>query len=134
MIQGIQALLVANSTVQTEVGASAKGDGYKIYPIVAEQDEQRPYVTLRRVSGFPTFGKNEVSDKDQIRFNVAAYADTYKKCLDILSAVRTVLENYTGTSAGVDFKKIWYVGSEDLFDHNDRTYVVVDSYDARVKR
>jgi len=134
MIPGVLALLSANATVQTLVGASAKGGGYKIYPVVAEQDEQRPYVTIRRTSEFGTITKNEVSDKDQVRFNVVAYADEYKKCYDILAACRTVLENYTGTSASIEFKKIWYVGSEDLFDKEDRTYVIADTYDARVKR
>lgn len=134
MISGLVTLLTGDATVRTEVGAAAKGGGYKIYPIVAEQDEQKPYVTLRRISGFPNFGKNEPSDKDQLRFNIAAYADTYKKCLDILAACRAVLENYKGTSSGVVFLNVWYVSSEDLFDKDDRTYVVVDTYDARIKR
>lgn len=129
MISGIITVLLADAGV-----TALTGD--KIYPVVAEQEVKRPYVTVRRTGVSPTIVKNEVSGKDEMNVNIAAYAATYKECIDILLAVRTVIDNYKGIPAGstVNFLNVWYLLSEDLFDKEDETYIVVDTYAARVKR
>lgn len=133
MISGIITLLLADSAVQTTVGANETGS-YKIYPVVAEQDERRPYVTIRRVGASPAIVKNANSEVDAIVFNVVAYGETYKQCIDILNSIRTVLDNYKGSSATITYQNVWYNGSEDMFDKEDSTYVVADTYTMRVKR
>ena len=127
MISGIMTRLLADAPLTTIVGN-------KIYPVVAEQDVRRPYVTVRRTGVAPTIVKNQNSDKDEVVFNIAAYDDTYKKCIDILAAVRTVIDGFQGTSNGINFLNTWYTVSEDLFDKDDNTYIVVDTYVARIKR
>jgi len=127
MISGIMTRLLADAPLDALVGN-------KIYPVVAEQDVRRPYVTVRRTGVAPTIVKNQVSDKDEVVFNVTAYDDTYKKCIDILAAVRTSLDGFTGTSNGINFLNVWYTLSEDLFDKEDNTYIVVDTYVARIER
>ena len=127
MISGIMTLLLADGTLTGLVGD-------KIYPVVAEEKIQRPYVTIRRTGVSPTIVKNETSGKDEAFFTVAAYDKEYKKCIQILAAARAVLDNYRGTSNSIIFLNIWYTAGEDLFDKEDETYVVVDTYAARVKR
>jgi len=127
MISGIKNLLLNDSGVTDLVGQ-------KIYPVVAEEKIQRPYTTIRRTGTSPTIVKNETSGKDETFFTVTAYDKEYKKCIQILAAVRGVIDNYRGTSNGIEFYNIWYQVSEDLFDKEDETYVVVDTYAARVKR
>lgn len=129
MISGIITVLLADAGVTALVVD-------KIYPVVAEQEIKRPYVTVRRTGVTPTIVKNEVSGKDEMNINIAAYAETYKMCIDILSAVRTAIDNYKGIPTGstVNFLNVWYLVSEDLFDKDDETYIVVDTYAARVKR
>lgn len=127
MISGLVTRLLADGPLTALVGD-------KIYPVVAEQEAQRPYVTLRRTGVSPTIIKNEVSGKDEVNVNIAAYAATYKECIQILAAIREVVDNYKGTSAGINFLNVWYQVSEDLFDKDDETYIVVDTYAARIKR
>lgn len=129
MIAGIMSILLNDASVTGLVDN-------KIYPVVAEQEVKRPYVTIRRTGVSPTIVKNEVSGKDEIIFNIAAYSSEYKECIQILSAVRTAIDNYKDTPAGstVNFLNIWYQVSEDLFDKEDETYIVVDTYAARIKR
>lgn len=129
MISGIVTILLADGTV-----AGLVED--KIFPVVAEQSVKRPYVTIRRTGVSPTIVKNEVSGKDEAIFNVAVYAEEYKTCIQILAAVRAVIDGYKGTPSGttVNFLHVWYNVSEDLFDKDDNTYIVVDTYAARIKR
>lgn len=129
MISGIVTLLLADGTVSGLVED-------KIFPVVAEQSIKRPYVTIRRTGVTPTIVKNENSGKDEVVFNVAAYDDDYKTCIQILAAVRAVIDGYHGTPSGttINFLHVWYNVSEDLFDKDDNTYIVVDTYAARIKR
>jgi hypothetical protein len=127
MIKGIMELLLADSGVTALVSQ-------KIFPVIAEEKIQTDYVTIRRTGTSPTIVKNETSGKDETFFNVTAYSKEYKKCIEILAAVRIVLDNFRGDSNSITFLNIWYQVSEDLFDKEDETYVVVDTYAARVKR
>lgn len=129
MISGIISILLNETSVTTLTNG-------KIYPVVAEQEVRRPYVTIRRTGVSPTIVKNEVSGKDEVIFNIAAYSDKYKECIDILAAIRATIDNFKGTPDGttINFLNIWYQVSEDLFDKEDETYIVVDTYAARIKR
>lgn len=132
MIKGVIGLIAGDATVAALVGEY--NDEVKVFPVVAEQEVKRPYVTVRRLTQGSTIVKGQASDKDVPFFNVAAYATTYQKCVEILTAIRAVIDDYQGTSEGVTYHRIWYQSSEDLFDSEDRTFVVVDSYVARVSR
>lgn len=132
MIQGIITKIIEDSTCQTLIGQS--GSTYKVYPIVAPQDTTKPYVTIRRTGEFGANVKNSASEVDQLTVNITAYDERYKVCVDILEAIRTVLENFKGTQDGIVYKNIWYANSQDLFDKEDNSCVVVDTYNARVGR
>lgn len=127
MISGIITLLLAETSVTDLTGT-------RIYPVVAEQKAQQDYVTVRRTGTSPTIVKNETSGKDETYFTIAAYSKEYKKCIQILAAVRGVIDNFKGESNSINFLNVWYQVSEDLFDKEDETYVVVDTYAARIKR
>lgn len=132
MIQGIINKIITDSTCQTLIGAV--GSRYKVYPVVAPQDEPKPYVLLRRTGEFGATVKNSASEVDQLTVNITAYGETYKTCIDILNAIRVVLENFKGTEEGIVYKNIWYANSQDLFDKDDNSFVIVDTYNARVGR
>lgn len=127
MTNGVVALLIADDAVTALIDD-------RVYPVVAEQADLRGYVTINRTGVTPTIVKNEVSDKDEVIFNVVSHSKTYKECLQISQACRTVVDNYKGTSDGVEFKNIWYQSSQDLFEPDEQTYIIIDSYAARVKR
>jgi len=132
MISGVIQILTGDSTLTTALGTY--NDEAKVFPVVASETADRPYLTVRRVGGNPAINKTNVSEVDTIFFQVACFADRYKTCLDVQERVRTLLDFYTGTSNAIDFKKIWWTGSEDKFDNEDRSYVVIDTYTARYAR
>jgi hypothetical protein len=132
MIKGVIALIVADATCQTLIG-QATIDGattYKVFAVVAPQECPKPYVTIRRVPGSSTIAKGQVSDADTQNFRVVVFADRYKICMDILAAVRTAIDNKRGSQGGVNYDRIWYQFSEDLFDKDDNSYVIADQYTA----
>lgn len=136
MLKGPVAIIIADGPCQTAIG-QATIDGattYKVFVVVAPQDCPKPYLTLRRVPGSAQIVKGQVSDTDQVSFKVIAYADTYKKCIEILEAVRTAIDNKRGEYGDVNFDRIWFEFSEDLFDKEDNAFVISDTYGARVKR
>lgn len=132
MIKGLIDLLVADVTIQTVVGLH--NSVAKVYPVVVEQDARRPYVTLRRVSQGSAIVKGQASEVDQPIINVTAYADTYQKCIEIQETIRARLDDFQGSAGNYTYKRIWYQNSNDLYDQEDRTFVVVDTYAARAQR
>lgn len=47
MIKGIINILISDASVQTLVGRNAADDKYKVFPVVASQDEKAPYIVVR---------------------------------------------------------------------------------------
>jgi hypothetical protein len=132
MIRGLIDLLIADATIISSIGTN--NGVAKVYPVVAEQEARRPYVTLRRVSQGSAIVKGQASEVDQPIINIAAYADTYQTCIEIQEAIRAVLDDFEGSAGNYTYKRIWYQNSNDLYDQEDRTFVVVDTYAARAQR
>ena len=132
MISGVIQILIGDSALTTALG-DYNGEA-KVFPVVATERVERPYLTVRRVGGNPAVNKTNVSEVDTIFFQVTCFADRYKTCLDILELVRGLLDFYDGTSNSIVFKKIWWTGSEDKFDNEDRSYAVIETYTARYAR
>lgn len=131
ILKGIISLIVADATCQTLIGGMEDGAGntiYKVFPVVAEQDTPKPYVLLRRTKGSAVIAKGQASDADDQFVNVVAFADEYKKCIDILEAVRAAIDNQRGTFENVRFDRILYQYTEDLFDKDDNSFVITDTY------
>lgn len=132
MIRGVIDLIVNDATSAGLIGSS--GSVVKVFPVVAEQETNKPYVLLRRTGELPSVVKQSVSELDVVTFNVTAYAIKYKTCIDILNAIRLAIDNFQGTSQTIVFKRILYNNSQDLFDQADNSFVIVDTYQARIQR
>lgn len=131
ILKGIISLIVADATCQTLIGGMEDGAEvtiYKVFPVVAEQDTPKPYVLLRRTKGSAITVKGQVSDADSQFVNVVVFADEYKKCIDILEAVRAAIDNQRGTFESVKFDRILYQYTEDLFEKADDSFVITDTY------
>lgn len=132
MIRGIIDLIVSDSTAAALIGSYV--NVVKVYPVISEQETPKPYVLIRRTGEAPTIAKAQGSEWDTLTVNVTAYADKYKTCIDILNRIRTVIDNFKGTSETVVYNRIVYQNSQDLFDKDDNAFVIVDTYSATVKR
>lgn len=128
MIQAVISLMISNG------GVTALVDGENIYPVVATERVKKPYVTVRRTGVVSQIVKGLPSDDDRTQFAVAAYSEVYQDALNILVAIRAAIDQHTGSSTGVNFDRIWYVSSQDLFDKEDNSYVIVDTYEGKHAR
>lgn len=61
---------------------------------------------------------------------VGVYADTYKQTHDIIEAVRAVLDDYEGISAGVGISIMRGVDTGDKYDDQEKKHVKIIEYDA----
>lgn len=129
MIRGIITRLANTSGVTSLVPAAS------IYPVVAEQKVDRPYITVKRIVVAPQLMKGAASNTDQTTVQVTIHADSYKESIDISYAVRAALDNVGNIEIqGVKFKSIWYENSQDGYDSDDRTFMIADVYVARWSR
>lgn len=126
ILKSIISLIIADATCQWLIGQY--GSAYKVFPVVAEQEAKKPYVTLRRTAGSSIIVKGLASDADNQFVKVTAFAETYKECVDILEAIRDVIDNQRGTIDGLRFDRILYQTTDDLFDKDDNAFVISDTY------
>ena len=130
MLKGAIAILIADTAIQTAVGTNGSSTAYKVYPLIAPQDERRPYVLLRRTFNPALDCKDAPSELDKPGFDVVVYTETYEEAFNISVLIRTALDGYRGTINGVTFKALWFSNAEDLFSQEDRTVVMRNSYRA----
>ena len=133
MIRGIIKKLIDDPTVTALVDADS------IYPVVAKQNAPRPYVTVRRAGEIAQQMKGQTSNTDRTVFNVIAYSDDYQEAVEILYAVRAVIDGIpkvgkNETIQGVTFHSVWYENTVDSYDKDDLSMVIIDTYVARWSR
>jgi hypothetical protein len=122
VISGLLGLINEDSTIQTLLGGANK-----VGPVRAVQDLKRPYVVVRRVSAPTIEYKGGPSNDDKPHFNVVVYAENYKKAEEISNQIRNILDGHKDEN----YKSIWYVDAEDLFDSedgNNGSVVIVNKY------
>lgn len=101
----------------------------RIEPNIIKQDAVYPaiYVSSDRMS------KLNCRIDSGIRngvLEVGVYADSYKQILAIVEAVRSVLDDYEGASAGVGISIQRGVDTGDKYDDQEKKHVKVIEYDA----
>jgi len=115
MTQALIEILIANAGVQALVGQDDRGK-YKVYPVVAPQGVDQPYVLVSEASMEPTLGISCPSTLDKPRCNVQAYSLSFKEADDIQKACRAAID--TGTSWTTDdetYVQIYMVDRKDLW-------------------
>lgn len=108
----------------------------RVYPGLAIQGVELPYISVIKESTDPTDVKNNSSSVDIDTVIIQINATSYDTATDIAEAVRTVLDRYTGTVGGIDIGEIRYGGESDFTETEASriVYVVEQSYRVREKR
>jgi len=106
----------------------------RIFPEVAQQDAQLPYVVYNISSNEPSDTKREPSKMDTAQVEVNLYSTSYTECIDMSTHVRAALDRVTGTYSGVNVQSIQYLGEVIDFDEAQRAYNITSDYDVRVSR
>ncbi len=87
-----------------------------IYGLFVPRSRGSQWVIMTYISNIPTPTKAAVSTLDKTRWQFDCYAKQ-ETVMDALGeSVRTALDNYTGTTGGVNFNRISFEGESDTVE------------------
>jgi hypothetical protein len=135
MTEGIVAILIADSNVQTLIGDNKASDKYKVYPVVVPQGEVHPYIAVKTTSRLPVECKGQRPSAFTPSATVYCYAQNYEDALAIEVAVIDALDHKVwGNYGGTNLQNLRYVNtSEDFIQTNDGIglYVRMPQFEAQ---
>ncbi len=132
MIHSVIQLLIKDSKTAAKVGRNKANTKVKIYPVLADKDEEAPYTVLALMANEPLDTKKQVSALDRVTFDTTTFGKEYHEVDEIDNAMRFCLDGFAGVSAGLEIE-IWFVTQKDGYD--ERGYLArISTYNAHVKR
>lgn len=126
VLKAVRYKLVNDASVAALVSA-------KVYPGIAPQEAQVPFVILSIVDVNPYDTKSGVSDVDSFRVQVDCYASTYDGVQDLDKKVRTAIDKYMGDANGITIDGVRYLTSQDLYEETPNEYRRTSDYTVRIK-
>ena len=106
----------------------------RIYPELAQQDIDVPFVVYTVTDTTPSGTKNATSKLDTARVELYCVSDDYEQSMDLGIACRGALDRTSGTVSGVEVQSIDFDTSDIQFDPDQRVYVLEQTYDVRIQR
>jgi hypothetical protein len=135
MTSGIIEILIGNPLIQLTVGLNAKGDKYKVYPMVCPQPEDQPYIVVEKTGNTTrSMGKEIHSTLDYTTYNVLCYGKNFRKTEELNEAVRAAIDNVSALTTVCAFERIWLMTDFDRFANELDMYVHVAQYGAEITR
>jgi len=125
--KAIYSILTTDSAVSAIVSS-------RVYPQIAAQGAVFPFIVYIINDITPSDTKSGVSTLDEARYEILAVSETYAQAADLNEKIRTALDRYTGTVAGVDVNSIQFTELEADYDPDSETYIANSEYIIRVKR
>jgi len=108
--------------------------GDRIYPELAQQDADAPFIVYTVTDTTPSATKNATSKLDTARVELYCVSNDYETGMDLGIAVRSALDRVSGTVSGVEVQSIDFDTSDIQFDPDQRVYVLEQTYDVRIQR
>ncbi len=96
--------------------------GTKIYPVVAPQNVNLPFVTYQMISGVRIHAMIKDPGLTRPRFQLTSWSTSYATVQAVAKQVRLALQDYSGTmggSSGVPVQRIFFENEIDLVDTDD---------------
>ena len=125
--KAIYSILTSDSDVSAIVGT-------RVYPQIAAQGAAFPFVVYVLQDTSPSDTKSGVSTLDEVRYDIVVASETYAEASDLTNKIRTALDRYTGTVAGVVIDSIQFIDLDVNNDPGTETYLTSAEYIIRVKR
>jgi len=125
--KAIYSILTTDSAVSAIVSS-------RIYPQIAAQGAAFPFVVYVMQGTDPSDTKSGVSTLDEVRYDMVVASETYAEASDLTNKIRTALDRYTGTVAGVVIDSIQFIGMDADNDPGTETFLTSTEYIIRVKR
>ena len=125
--KAIFSILTTDSAVSAIVSS-------RVYPQIAAQGAVFPFVVYVINDITPSDTKSGVSTLDEVRYEILAISENYAEAAELNEKIRTALDRYTGTVAGVVIDSIQFTELETDYDTASETYIANSEYIIRVKR
>ena len=121
----IYGVLSASTAVKAIVGTN-------FYPIVAPQGVEVPLVTFRTIQRLPSPAKDTVSKLDTYDVEINCYHHDYTSLCSLVAAIRTALDRYYGTVAGVNVQHCVYENGTEGYIEDGNYFFMQENYKIRV--
>ena len=121
-------------TILTEDAGVSAVVGSRVYPQVAAQGAAFPFVVYVLQDNTPSDTKSGVSTLDEVRYDIIVASENYAEASDLTEKIRTALDRYSGTVAGVVIDSIQFIDLDVNNDPGTETYLTNTEYIIRVKR
>ena len=119
----------------TDVGAIC---GDRIYPEIAQQDADAPFIAYTVIDTTPSGTKSSSSQLDTARCEIYMISDDYAEAMNLAIAVRAALDRQGGNigpaGSTVAVQSIDFESSDIDHDQEHGVYIVEHTYNIRVQR
>lgn len=107
----------------------------RIYPVFPPQGSSFPLVVFTLGNNEPLNQKDGTSPVDTDQLQVDVYATTALTAEAIDTAIRSAIDNYSGTSEGVVIRQIFYTGSSaPQYDDDIKVHWFSSDYVMKIER
>lgn len=116
--QAIYERLIADAALAVIVGD-------RIYPQVAPQDVEKPYVTYRIVAFVDSENMEGSDDMPMRRYEFTSHAELYDDAREIVAAIRTSLQAFQGMMGTCDIDSIQFSDGDagsDSYDDDEKLH------------
>ena len=121
-------------SILTNTSAVSAIVGTRVYPQIAAQEAAFPFVVYVLQNVDPSDTKSGVSTLDEVRYDIIVASENYAQASDLTGKIRTALDRYSGTVAGVVIDSIQFIDLDVNNDPGTETYLTNTEYIIRVKR
>jgi hypothetical protein len=109
--------------------------GLSIYPDIAPQNVQYPFIVYTITNSTPVDYKDGQSNLEEINLQVDVYTNNYDTTQTLANNVRNRLDRFVGTVNGVSVQTINYVSSDSqVYNADLNVYWMSVDFMAKMKR
>jgi hypothetical protein len=107
--------------------------GLQIYPEIAPQGAQMPFIVNSITSIIPETTKDGVSKLDLIEFKIIAFGNDVDELLTLERSTRNALDRFSGIVGGSNIDSINFSGFESGYDNTANVFISETDYKIREK-
>jgi hypothetical protein len=109
--------------------------GLKIYPDIAPQNVEYPFIVYTIINSTPVDFKDGQSNLEEISVQLDVYTNNYETTQTLSNAVRNRLDRFTGTLNSVNIQTIKYMSSDSqVYNADLNVYWMSIDFMAKMKR
>lgn len=109
--------------------------GLNIYPDIAPQNVQYPFIVYTIINSTPIDFKDGQSNLEEITLQLDVYTNNYETTQTLSNAVRNRLDRFSGTLNSVNIQTIKYMSSDSqVYNADLNVYWMSIDFMAKMKR